>query len=80
MSLEAAEKGGAPLVMLVGDEPYYGPLGFRRVPRGQISMPRPVDLARILAVEIEPGAVARLTGQVCHADRAKVTASTVAPV
>ena len=57
--------------MLVGDEPYYGPLGFKRIPRGQISMPRPVDLDRILAVEIKPGAVARLTGEVCHADRAK---------
>ena len=46
-------------MVLVGDEPYYGPLGFKRVPRGQISMPRPVDLDRILAVEIKPGAVAQ---------------------
>ncbi len=59
-------------MVLVGDEPYYGPLGFKRIPRGQISMPRPVDLDRILAVEIEPGAVAQLTGEVCHADRAKI--------
>ena len=41
--------------MLVGDEPYYGPLGFKRIPRGQVSMPRPVDLDRILAVEFAPG-------------------------
>ena len=46
IAVEAAEKAGAPAVILVGDEPYYGPLGFTRVPRGQISMPRPVDLAR----------------------------------
>jgi predicted N-acetyltransferase YhbS len=72
ISLEAAGKAGQPAVVLVGDEPYYGPLGFKRIPRGQISMPRPVDLDRILAVEILPGAVARLTGEVCHADRAKV--------
>ncbi len=72
IALEIAEKAGAAAVVLVGDEPYYGPLGFRRVPRGQISMPRPVDLDRILAVEIKPGAVAQLTGEVSHADRAKV--------
>jgi predicted N-acetyltransferase YhbS len=70
MAVEAARKAGAPSVVLVGDEPYYGPLGFKRIPRGQLSMPRPVDLDRILAVEIKPGAVATLTGEVCHADLA----------
>ncbi|MFE0018505.1 GNAT family N-acetyltransferase [Mesorhizobium sp. NPDC059054] len=69
MALEAAVKAGATCVVLVGDEPYYGPLGFKRIPRGQISMPRPVDLDRLLAHEIEPGAVARLTGMVHHADQ-----------
>ncbi len=71
-ALEAAGKAGAGAVVLVGDEPYYGPLGFKRIPRGQISMPRPVDLDRLLAVEIKPGALARLTGEVCHADHATV--------
>lgn len=74
IALHAAEKAGAPAVMLVGDEPYYGPLGFKRVPRGQVSMPRPVDLDRILVVEIEAGSLARLTGEVCHADRARPAA------
>ncbi|MEW9804541.1 GNAT family N-acetyltransferase [Mesorhizobium sp. ZMM04-5] len=68
MALEAAEKSGVPAVLLVGDEPYYGPLGFKRVPRGQVSMPRPVDLDRILAVEFAPGAAARFTGEIGHAD------------
>ena len=79
IALEAAEKAGEAAVMLVGDEPYYGPLGFRRVPRGQVSMPRPVDLDRILAVEIQPGAVARLTGEVCHADLSRTTERCPAP-
>ena len=70
IALEAGGKAGEAAVVLVGDEPYYGPLGFKRIPRGQISMPRPVDLDRLLAVEIKPGAVAQLTGEVCHADRA----------
>jgi len=71
MALDAAAQAGAAAVLLVGDEPYYGPLGFKRIPRGQVAMPRPVDLDRILAVEVEPGAVARFSGEVCHADRTK---------
>jgi len=70
MALEAAAKAGSPAVILVGDEPYYGPLGFKRIPRGQISMPRPVDLDRLLSHEIVPGAVAGLSGEVRHADQA----------
>ena len=67
MALDAAQKAGAPAVILVGDEPYYGPLGFKRIPRGQMSMPRPVDPERLLAHEIEPGAVDRMQGEVMHA-------------
>ena len=73
IALEAAAKAGVPAGMLVGDEPYYGPLGFKRIPRGQISMPRPVDLDRLLSHEIVPGAVAKLTGEVGHADQARVS-------
>lgn len=72
--LEAAEKAGTGAVILVGDEPYYGPLGFKRIPRGQISMPRPVDLGRVLAFEFKPGSVAKLTGMIDHEDRLKVLA------
>jgi predicted N-acetyltransferase YhbS len=74
ISVEAAEKAGAAAVVLVGDEPYYGPLGFRKVPRGQIEMPRPVDLDRILAVELKPGAVAALRGMLDHEDRMRLPA------
>jgi predicted N-acetyltransferase YhbS len=69
IAVEAAKKAGAAAVVLVGDEAYYGPLGFNRVPRGQIEMPRPVDLARILAYELKPGAVAALKGMLDHEDR-----------
>ena len=34
IAVEAAAKAGAAAVLLVGDEPYYGPLGFKKVPRG----------------------------------------------
>lgn len=73
MALAAAAKAGEAAVVLVGDEPYYGPLGFARIPRGQVTMPRPVDLNRLLAHEIAPGAVALMSGEVCHADLAKTT-------
>ena len=72
IAVEAAEKTNAAVVLLVGDEPYYGPLGFKKVPRGQLAMPRPVDLERILAVELKPGAVAALKGMVDHEDLVRV--------
>jgi len=71
IALEAAREAGAPAVILVGDQPYYGPLGFSKIPRGQISMPRPVDPDRLLVAEIAAGAAARLSGEVCHADLAR---------
>lgn len=69
IACEEAAKAGHSLVILVGDEPYYGPLGFKRIPPGQVSMPRPVDLQRVLAHEIEAGAVAKLVGVIDHEDR-----------
>lgn len=74
VSVEAARKAGANAVLLVGDEPYYGPLGFKRIPRGQLSMPRPVDLDRILVQELLSGAAERLRGEVCHEDQSRIPA------
>ena len=51
-ALEDARTAGIALVLLVGDEPYYGRLGFRRVPFGQIVLPGPVDPSRLLAAEL----------------------------
>ncbi|WP_157016997.1 GNAT family N-acetyltransferase [Mesorhizobium xinjiangense] len=68
MALEAAAADGAHSVILVGDEPYYGPLGFRRIPYKQIVMPRPVDYDRLLIHEIKDGALADLNGDMVHAD------------
>jgi predicted N-acetyltransferase YhbS len=78
IALEAAARAGTHAVILVGDQPYYGPLGFARIPRGQISMPRPVDPDRLLVAEITPGAAAMLSGEVCHADLATAPADGMA--
>ena len=71
IALEEAKKAGSGVVILVGDEPYYGPLGFRKVPHGQLSMPRPVDPERLLAHEIALGALAAMRGEVTHAALAR---------
>lgn len=70
LALQAAREAGQPAVILVGDEPYYGPLGFSRIPRGQITMPRPVDPDRLMVAELTAGAAAALSGEVAHADGA----------
>lgn len=84
LALEKARAAGAALVVLVGDEPYYGPLGFSHIPPGQAVMPRPVDPARFLACELTTGALAAFRGPVTHADRVPAPAGTeagaVAPV
>jgi predicted N-acetyltransferase YhbS len=61
-ALAAAKADGVRLVVLVGDEPYYGRFGFRPVPPGQIMLPGPVDARRLLATELEPGALAGYRG------------------
>jgi len=62
-SLEAARAAGWKLVILVGDEPYYARAGFRRVPAGRIVLPGPVDPARLLYCELEPGALEAAEGE-----------------
>lgn len=63
-ALAEAKAGGVRLVLLVGDEPYYGRFGFRPVPPGQITLPGPVDPRRLLAAEFVPGALAEMCGRV----------------
>ncbi|OLP59408.1 GNAT family N-acetyltransferase [Xaviernesmea oryzae] len=50
IAVEAARRKGSQGVILVGDPPYYGPLGFQPVAYGSLIFPGPVDLARILVV------------------------------
>ena len=61
-SLEAARAKGHTLVLLVGDQPYYGRFGFRPVPPQQLQLPGPVDPARFLACELAEGALSRAKG------------------
>ena len=64
-SLAAAKAEGHRAVILVGDEPYYGRAGFKRIePRGRIMMPGPVDYARVLGLSLADGGVEAMKGEV----------------
>jgi predicted N-acetyltransferase YhbS len=63
-ALKEAKAKGHRLVILVGDEPYYGKCGFKLVPPGRVSMPGPVDPARLLVAELADGAFDGLSGPV----------------
>jgi len=63
-ALEEARRGGHRLVVLVGDEAYYGRCGFRQVPKGRAVMPGPVDPERLLVAELLPGAFEGVSGRI----------------
>jgi predicted N-acetyltransferase YhbS len=66
-ALAAAAEAGQSAVLLVGDEAYYARVGFRRLPPGRVTMPGPVDPARLLVRELAEGAAAGLAGKVTPA-------------
>lgn len=60
--LERARELGWRRAMLVGDEPYYGRFGFRRL--DGVEMPPPTNPARVLGVALAEGAWNGVTGPV----------------
>jgi predicted N-acetyltransferase YhbS len=63
-ALTAARAQGHCLVVLVGDEPYYGKAGFKRIPKGSVTLPGPVDPARLLVAELTPGVFNGVSGMI----------------
>ena len=63
-ALAEAKANGHKLVVLVGDEPVYAKSGFRRIPKGQVKMPGPVDPARLLIAELASGAFDGVSGMI----------------
>jgi predicted N-acetyltransferase YhbS len=63
-ALDEARNRGHRLVVLVGDEPYYGRMGFRRIPKGRATMPGPVDPERLLVAELAEGAFDGASGPI----------------
>ena len=63
-ALTEGKAKGHRLVVLVGDEPYYGKSGFKRIPKGRAAMPGPVDPARLLVCELVDGAFDGVSGAI----------------
>ena len=61
-SLHRAAEMGWARVMLVGDLPYYGRFGFRKLEG--VEMPPPTNPERVLGLELEPGAWQGVAGLV----------------
>ena len=68
--LDELKGAGVKLVVLVGDQSYYGRFGFAPAPAGHIRFPGPVDPMRILALELKPGLLAAYRGVVAAAPTA----------
>lgn len=66
-ALNEMKASGVALVVLVGDEPYYARFGFKPAPYGHIVFPGPVNPSRILAAELQPGALQRFHGTIAAA-------------
>lgn len=63
ISVAEALRQGSEAVVLVGDAPYYGPLGFEPV-KARLRFPGPVDAARILVASNRDDTQDRLQGAV----------------
>ena len=68
-SLPLAAAQGHRLVVLVGDINYYNRAGFVQVPVGTLDMPGPVDLTRLLWLELCPGGSDGIKGMIGKAKR-----------
>jgi predicted N-acetyltransferase YhbS len=63
-ALEQAKARSHRLVVLVGDQPYYGRFGFRTIPKRQATMPGPVDPSRLLVCELVDGSFHGVSGPI----------------
>ncbi|MFT0879601.1 GNAT family N-acetyltransferase [Rhodopseudomonas palustris] len=63
-AISDARAQGHKLIVLVGDEPYYSRVGFKRISKGRVTMPGPVDAARLLVLELAEGAFEGVGGAI----------------
>src|ERR1700740_3493346 len=56
-ALAAAKARGHRAVILLGDAPYYARFGFSAQKTGELSLPGPFERERLLALELEDGAL-----------------------
>ena len=63
IAIDAARRKGSEGVILVGDPPYYMPLGFEKVAYNALQFPGPTDPGRILVVPLREGAHDLIRGE-----------------
>ncbi|MBL8546326.1 MAG: N-acetyltransferase [Hyphomonadaceae bacterium] len=56
-------------IILVGAERFFRPFGFSIVPSGRVSLPGPVDPARFLWLELRPGGLDKIHGELAAPER-----------
>ncbi|WP_333822377.1 GNAT family N-acetyltransferase [Pinisolibacter sp.] len=64
VAIDRARRLGHRAIVLVGDAPYYERFGFSPALTTGLDLPGPVDRARFLGLELEPGALADARGMV----------------
>jgi predicted N-acetyltransferase YhbS len=77
IAIEAARRKGSEAVILVGDPPYYMPLGFEKVSYKALEFPGPVDANRVLVVPMGADVHARLKGVIEWRDIRSETSASV---
>ncbi|CAO3399177.1 GNAT family N-acetyltransferase [Azospirillum palustre] len=70
MSLNKAVALGHKSVILVGDAPYYERFGFSRALTLGMEMPGPVDMSRLLGLELVEGSLAGAAGMIGKPEQA----------
>jgi predicted N-acetyltransferase YhbS len=66
-ALAAAKARGHRAVILLGDAPYYARFGFSAQKTGELSLPGPFEQERLLALELEDGALDGAWGMISAA-------------
>lgn len=62
-AVAACRASGGAGVVLVGAERFFRAVGFTPVPAGKLTMPGPVDPARFLWLELRPGGLDKVHGE-----------------
>ncbi|WP_157140842.1 GNAT family N-acetyltransferase, partial [Candidatus Liberibacter asiaticus] len=72
MSVDAAEKKGSQVIVLVGDIAYYSKLGFQAVPWKSLILPAPVDPNRVLFLPLVQNVAQNIKGIVRCREEPKI--------
>jgi predicted N-acetyltransferase YhbS len=68
-AVSACRSVGGAGVVLVGAERFFRPLGFTVIPSGRVTLPGPVDPARLLWLELRPGGLDKAQGELAGPSR-----------